>query len=387
MHPFANSLLEFPDSPEKRYPLTMTFCEDCHHVQLTYTADPSDLFSHYVWVTGTSKGTTEYSNIFCEKVLKRINIDRESYVLEIASNDGTFLKPFIEKGINVLGVDPAANIAQIANARGIPTHVAFFNETFVADLSSSKGPAKVAIARNVFPHVANINNFTQGFANILTEDGIGVVEIHYAGHIVEGLQYDSVYHEHLGYFTLETVEFLFNKHGLYVFDIEESPISGGSLVLYLDRNIRKASSTVAKYQHKEAAAGLNDFDTWVGFANKAREHKMQFNKTLKKYRDTGKIVVGYGASARSSTLLNYCGINSEFIRVIADQNQFKHNKYTAGSHIPIMPPEEVMKIGPDIVVILGWNFAAEIIDVLSHHYNYKNKVLLPLPGEIIEREL
>lgn len=377
--PFANSLLKSLDEKEAFYPLSLSWCPDCSLVQLNQTAEPTDLFSNYVWVTGTSPTTIKHSKVFYNEILSRTkNLDR-SYVLEVASNDGTFLLPFVQEGYNVLGVDPAKNIADMAIANGVPTKCKFFGVKVAEEIVDEFGQAKVIIARNVLPHVANLHDFVKGLQICLDDDGLLVAEFHYAKVIYEGLHYDSIYHEHLCYFTLKSIEKLFEQYNLFVTDIKESPISGGSLILYVKKKKGTESPVVQSYRNSEKETKVNELSSWENFAKSVYSHREQLLKILTDATEEKGPIVGYGASARSSTLLNFCGIDTRFVSMIADQNPLKHKHFTAGTHIPIDSPETVMKNNSEYVLILAWNFTDEIIRILMDKYNYTGKCIIPLP--------
>lgn len=381
VQPFANSLLKSPDEKEKSYPLSLSFCPDCSLVQLNHTADPAELFSNYVWVTATSSTAQEHARRFCQEALSRAGGLKNSYVLEAASNDGTFLKPFIEKGIKVLGVDPAKNIAEKAAADGIPTKNRFFGEEAAREIIAESGRAGIVIARNVLPHVANLHDFVEGLRLCLAEDGLLAIEFHYARVIYDGLHYDSIYHEHLCYYTLKSLESLLNKHHLFVKDVSESPISGGSLIVYAGHGKGKETAAVQEYRSSEQASGVTDLGRWQDFARRAYKHREKMLKMLTDVTQKSGAVVGYGASARSSTLLNFCGIGKQFVSIIADQNSLKQGLYTAGTHIPIVSPEQAMKTNPECVLILAWNFADEITGILRDKFSYRGQCILPLPND------
>lgn len=378
--PLANSLLQNLDEKEQFYPLSISWCPDCNLVQLNETAEPGELFSNYVWVTSTSKVALEHARTFYRQILSRTQNLKDSYVLEVASNDGAFLKPFVENGYKVLGVDPAQNIVDIAVAGGIPTRCKFFGVKAAEEVTKEFGQAKVVIARNVLPHVANLHDFVRGLHLCLKEDGLLVVEFHYARVIYEGLHYDSIYHEHLCYYTLKSIEQLLNQFGLFVTDIKESPISGGSLILYIKKNRDREASIVQSYRDSEKEIKVNELSSWQKFAGRVHSHREQLLGILSDITAKTGPVVGYGASARSSTLLNFCGIDKRFITVIADQNPLKHKHYTAGTHIPIASPEEVMKQNPKCVLILAWNFGDEISSILKDKFHYQGRCILPLPN-------
>lgn len=378
--PFANTLLKNLDGKEGFYPLSLSWCPNCNLVQLNQTAKPEDLFLTYVWVTSTSKAAKEHAKNFYREILSRTQNLKKSYVLEVASNDGAFLKPFVENGYKVLGVDPAKNIVDMAIANGVPTICRFFGVKTAEEIIEEFGQAKVIIARNVLPHVANLHDFVQGLHLCLEEEGLLVVEFHYAKVIYEELHYDSIYHEHLCYYTLKSVEKLLNQFGLFVSDIKESPISGGSLILYVKKNREKEAPIVQSYRDSEKETKVNELHSWRNFAERVHSHREQLMRILTDITEKNGPIVGYGASARSSTLLNFCGIDTRFVSVIADQNPLKHKHYTAGTHIPITSPEEVMKEKPECVLILAWNFSDEIIKILRDKFNFSGKCILPLPS-------
>lgn len=377
--PYANSLLKKSDQKEKRYPLSLSFCSKCSLVQLNETADPKELFSNYVWVTSTSSIARKYAELFCKDILARIKNPKDGYVLEIASNDGTFLLPFMKKGIKVLGVDTAKNIVNIAKAHGVPTKCEFFGVKSAKNIIKEFDLAKVVIARNVLPHVANLHDFVRGMSICLNNEGLLVVEVHYAKKIYEDLHYDSIYHEHLCYFTIKSLEKLLNKYDLFVEDLKTSPISGGSLVIYARKLRVKQSRTVEQHRFAEEKIKVNTLESWQNFPVRVTAHRKKLLKILNDNKQ--KKVVGYGASARSSTMLNYCGIGPNLIPLIADQNLLKQGLYTAGTRILIDNPDNVMKKNPNFIVILAWNFGREIIKTLKEKYNYRGVCLLPLPND------
>ncbi|MBT9150814.1 MAG: Ubiquinone biosynthesis O-methyltransferase [candidate division WS2 bacterium] len=378
--PFANSLLKNLDEKERFYPLSLSWCSDCNLVQLNQTAEPTDLFSEYVWVTSTSQTAREHSKILYNAILSRTQSLEQGYILEVGSNDGTFLLPFIQNNYKVLGVDPAQNIVDIAIANGVSTKCRFFGVKAAEEIIEEFGQAKLVIARNVLPHVANLHDFVKGLHMCLGEDGLLVLEVHYARIIYEELHYDSIYHEHLCYFTLKSIEKLLNQFNLFVTDIRESPISGGSLILYVKNKEGAESPTVQSYRDAEKEIRVNELSGWENFAKRVQLHHERLLETLNNAVEEGGPIVGYGASARSSTLLNFCGVDTRYISMIADQNPLKHRRFTAGTHIPIDSPENVMKQNPRFVALLAWNFTDEIIDILRKRFGYTGKCIIPLPN-------
>ncbi len=377
--PYANSLLKNPKEKERFYPLSLSWCHNCSLVQLNHTADPKELFSNYVWVTSISSVARKYAEVFCKEIIMRSKDLKNGYILEIASNDGTFLLPFIKKGYKVLGIDSAKNIVDIAEAHGIPTKCEFFGIRSANNIKKECGSAKVVIARNVLPHVANIHDFVEGMSVCLGTNGLLVLEVHYAKKIYEELHYDSIYHEHLCYFTIKSLEKLLNQYNFYIEDLTISPISGGSIVVYARKGKVKESPIVHKYRLAEKKIKVNTLKSWRDFSSRIIKHRKKLLKILKENKD--KIVVGYGASARSSTMLNFCDINTKLIPIIADGNPMKQGLYTAGTHILIDSPNNVMKKKPNFIVILAWNFGKEIIKILKNKYKFKGKLLIPLPND------
>jgi len=378
--PYANSLLKGFDEKENLYPLSLSRCADCSLVQLDHTAEPEELFSQYVWVTGTSEGAQKHAENFYKKLVERSVSQGRGYVLEVASNDGVFLRPFLNNGFEVLGVDPAENIVDIALNNGVLTECAFFGKNYAKDLVGRRGRAKIVFARNVLPHVAGTRDFVGGLATVLDDAGVLAVEVHYAGVILDELHYDSIYHEHLCYFTFKTLERLLNDFKLFVFDIEKSPISGGSIIVYAKKKSAEERFPVKNYREEEARSGKNELESWQGFAERSFEHREKLLSMINDVLSSGKTLIGYGASARSSTMLNFCKINANLISVIADKNPLKQGKFTAGTRIPITSPEEAMKKRPEYILLLAWNFSDEIIKYLKKEFDYGGAFIVPLPS-------
>lgn len=376
--PLANSLPKSPLETEDFYPLSLSWCGNCGLVQLNETVDPKVLFSQYVWVTGTSRTANEFSKDFYKELVRRTEDPKSGYALEIASNDGTFLRPFLENGHDVLGIDPAANVARMAEAAGVPTRALFWGSTAAEDVLRERGPAKIVFARNVLPHVANTRDFVRSLSRVLADDGVLAIEAHYAKVILEELHYDSIYHEHLCYFTLKTLEKLLNDFGLFVFDLTKSPISGGSLVVYAKKGRGAESGVLGDYREKERRGKTNDFSSWQDFARRSFEHKEKLIVMLAAERKRGTIT-GWGASARSSTIANFCGIDARFLESVIDLNPLKQGRFTAGVHIPILPPERALAAQPRTVFIMAWNFAEEIMDMLRVKYRFRGACIVPFP--------
>jgi hypothetical protein len=335
-----------------------------------------------VWVTGTSSTARRQAVKFCDDVLARFPAGKKPrLVVEVASNDGTFLRPFLDRDVAVLGVDPARNVADQANKDGIPTRCDFFTEQSAKAVLAEKGPADVVIVRNVLPHVAALHSVVQGVAELIGSTGFAAIEVHYGRKILEGLQYDSIYHEHLCYFTVETVGRLLSLHGLEIVDLDEGPINAGALIVYARQKGAEKFATVKRFLDGEASASTNTLQSWRGFAERAFRHRDALNALLDAELAAGRKTVGYGASARSSTMLNFCGIDRKKLECIADAAPLKQNCFTAGTRIPIRAPEEVFAANPDTVLLLAWNFRDEIMGILRERFKFRGKVILPLPNK------
>ncbi len=372
--PPANSLHK-KNEKIKKFPLIVLFCKKCKTAQLSISLDPKYLFRKYFWVTATSSTAKKHSLYFFKKLSKYLN--KNSNVIEIASNDGTFLKPFVKKGHSVLGIDPATNIAKIANSYGINTIPDFFNYNLSKKIKKKYKNNRIIFARNVIPHVSNINSVVKGISNLSEMKTIVAIEFHYSKDILTDLQYDSIYHEHIFYFTIKTISNLFKKYGLNAFDVFKSPISGGSLVLLFSKNKIKKTKLLQKFEFDEKKLNINLLQKWKKFGKNSVNHAIKFEKEVIKNLSKKNKIFGYGASARSSTLLNFCNLNSSKIEFIIDQNSLKHNLYTPGTNIPIYSFKKAQKkIRDKTMVLLAWNFKNEIINYMKNK-KFKNKIIIP----------
>ena len=359
----------------KKFPLKLLFCVNCKTAQLSIALNPDDLFKKYFWVTGTSIAAKNYSNFFYKRISKYL--EKKSMIYEIASNDGTFLKPFIKNGHEVLGIDPAKNIVRVANKNKIRTLPYFFSEKIVGKIKKNYKKPKIIFARNVIPHVKNIKSVVNGISKLADEETIVAIEFHYSKDILTELQYDSIYHEHVFYFTIKTISDLFVKYRLKSFDCFDSPISGGSKVLLFSKKNKGTSSYLNSLIKKENLKKINQLNTWTKFGKKSFDHAQNFKKQILKLAKNSKLF-GYGASARSSTLLNFCNITSKEIDFIVDQNPLKQGFYTPGTNIPIVSMIDAKKNFLKMnMVLLAWNFKDEILNLMKKNY-FKNKIVLPL---------
>ena len=376
--PPANSLRTSCEQLLESISLVICRCQNCTTVQLTETVAPQHLFRDYVWVTGTSQTARNYSQTFFEHVAQRGGRD-PLFVVEVASNDGTFLQRFREHGHRVLGVDPAQNLARAAEAEGIPTLPEFFGLEIARRVTQAQGHADAVIARNVLPHVPDPNDVVAGIAHCLKDDGVGAIEFHWVDKILSELHYDSIYHEHLFYHSLHSIDQLLKRHRLTLFDVTESPISGGSLVAYFSKTPRQASSALTEKLAWEVDRGLASLETWREFAARSLEHRLRLKEMIETEIIAGRRLVGYGASARSSTLLNFCGIDHRHLVCIADQSPLKHDRYTPGTDVLIVSPERALAEHPDTIVLLAWNFKDEILKRLND-IGFHGNVIVPLPN-------
>lgn len=384
--PPANSLRKSRNEALPAVPLEICRCAGCGTVQLTETVSPEYLFNNYVWVTGTSQGAQDYSHSFCGHLASRSRQGR-LFVLEVASNDGTFLRRFLDRGDKVLGVDPARNIAAMAEQAGVPTIADFFGTALARKIVSRHGPADAVFARNVIPHVADASDVVGGMAHCLADDGTGAIEFHRADVILADLHYDSIYHEHLFYHSLHSLGRLLERSGLKPFDVTESPISGGSLVVYFSKAQRAQSGALRKMLERERSLGIGEARPWREFAERCARHRLALRSLVELKRAGGKRLIGYGASARSSTLLNYCGIDHRQLEMVADRNPLKHDRLTPGTDIPIVAPERAFASSPDGVLLLAWNFREEILAQIRAHHGWHGEVIVPLPGDPVVVEI
>ena len=378
--PPANSLMP-KILNQKKIPLSLLFCNNCKLIQLSATVKPESLFSKYLWVTGTSDKVKDYRDDFFKKAN---NYMTGKKVFEIASNDGFFLDAFKKKKYNVLGIDPAKNIAKQANKKKIKTIPKFFNFKNSKKIEKKYGKQDLIICRNVIPHVENINSVVKGISNLMHSKSISLIEFHYAKLLYTKNHYDYIYHEHIFYYTLRSIMYLLNKHKLYGFDCFESPISGGSIVLVISKKKRNISRVLKNKINIEKKLKINTLKFWKNFEKKCSMHKKKLLKIVNKFSIENKKIAGYGASARSSTIINYCKLNNLTIKEIFDKNILKNNLYTAGSNIKIKLPTKKRINNYDVILLLAWNFSEEIIKFLRNKVKYKGLIINILPKIIIK---
>jgi SAM-dependent methyltransferase len=348
---------------ETKYQLTLVFCRACAHVQIMEILDPSMLFSEYVWETGIPASIKEYCRTFADRVLGNCVVRPGSTVVELASNDGTMLREFKSRGFDVVGVDPAKNIARRAEQSGIPTVPAFFNERVASDLARSKGRVDLVIARNVLAHVADLHGFAEGLRALLSDDGVAVIEVPHLLTLFDELQYDQVFHEHIGYHSLDSICRLCERHGLRVVDVDTAWVHGGSIRAYVTLGSagRGQTDAVGALLAKERDAGILAFEGWKGFADRVLTQKRLLRDELRRVTDGGGIAAGYGASGKGQSMIQFCELDGSLVKFIADKSTMKIGKLTPGSHIPIKSPEEMRAQRVDVLVLFAWNFADEVL--------------------------
>jgi SAM-dependent methyltransferase len=382
--PLANSYIkeENLDEAEPFFSLHVRVCEKCFLVQLPELEKPENIFSDYLYFSSYSQSWLDHAKSYCEQMTEKFGLNENSLVVEIASNDGYLLQYFKEKNINVLGVEPAGNVAEVAARKGISTIVRFFGAETANELAASGKSADLMTANNVLAHVPNINDFVRGFSILLKPEGVATVEFPHLLNLIEKNQFDTIYHEHFSYLSLTTVEKIFAAHGLTVFDVEQLPTHGGSLRVYAQHtNTGKqtVSENVANLKNGEEEFGLSDIKKLVTYDEQVKKTKRALLETLIKLKNEGKQIVAYGAAAKGNTLMNYCGIKTDFIDYVCDLNPNKQNNFLPGTRIRIVSPERVAETKPDYVLILPWNLADELIKQNEFIRRWNGKFILPIP--------
>ena len=367
--PLANSYLppERVNAMEPFYPLRALVCGNCFLVQLEEFESPQQIFSDYAYFSSYSSSWLEHSRRYAEQMIERLSLGAGSQVVEIASNDGYLLQFFAERQIPVLGVEPAANVAEVAVQKGIPTVVEFFGVETASSLAAPAG-ADLLLGNNVLAHVPDLNDFVAGMKVLLNPGGVITMEFPHLMRLIEENQWDTIYHEHFSYFSFLTAGRVFAAHGLRLFDVEELPTHGGSLRIYgahAEDESKPETAAAIELRERERAAGYERLDTYLGYGRRVQEDKRQILDFLISLKREGKRIAGYGAPAKGNTLLNYCGIRTDFIDYTCDLNPHKQGQFLPGSHIPIRSPEQIREDEPDVVLILPWNLKDEIVEQLS----------------------
>ncbi|MGE0278572.1 MAG: methyltransferase domain-containing protein [Nitrospiraceae bacterium] len=388
MSPVANSYVK-PDAlhrMEPFYPLHAYVCESCFLVQLEEFQSPSEIFGDYAYFSSYSESWLRHARNYSIETMKRFGIDAQWQVVEIASNDGYLLRNFREAGVPVLGIEPAENVAKVAQEAGIPSVVKFFGTRTAAELVEQGIRADLLIGNNVLAHVPDLNDFVGGLKLLLSRRGVITMEFPHLLRLMEENQFDTIYHEHFSYFSFITVERVFAGHGLTIFDVQELPTHGGSLRIYArhdDDAARPVDENVRRMRQEEERRGFSRPETYSSFSEQVRETKRKLLDFLINAKRDGRSVVGYGAPAKGNTLLNYCGIRTDFLDYTVDLSPHKQGLYLPGTRIPIHSPEKIKETRPDYVLILPWNLKDEIIKQMGHIRAWGGRFVVPIPEVII----
>jgi 2-polyprenyl-3-methyl-5-hydroxy-6-metoxy-1,4-benzoquinol methylase len=389
MSPLSNAFLKAGDLArgEKFYPLHAWVCESCLLVQLDEFEPPEQIFGDdYAYFSSYSDLWLKHASDYVDYMVRRFGFGRGHLAVEIASNDGYLLQYFVKRGVPVLGIEPAANCARAAEAKGIPTLVKFFGMQVAEDLLAAGKRADLLLGNNVLAHVPHLNDFVRAMKRLLAPAGVITMEFPHLLNLMEQNQFDTIYHEHFSYFSFLTVEKVFARQGLTLFDAEEVPTHGGSLRIFAkhaeDRS-RAVAPSVSALQAKERQAGLHVIDTYTMFDDKVKRTKRRLLDFLIKAKDAGKRVVGYGAPAKGNTLLNYCGVRGDFIEFTVDRSPHKQGCYLPGTRIPILHPDKLREVRADYVLILPWNLKDEIIQQVAYVREWGGRFVLPIPEVVV----
>jgi SAM-dependent methyltransferase len=380
--PLADALVpeSHVDGVDPTYPLEVAFCPGCSLVQIVETVDPVELFQReYPYYSSFSDALLCHSRENALDLIERRALGPESLVVELASNDGYLLKNFVEAGVPVLGIDPARGPAEAARRIGVETLCDFFGERLAGELARQGKRADVVIGNNVLAHVADTNGFVRGIAELLADDGVAVIEVPYVRDLIEHCEFDTIYHEHLCYFSVTALDALFRRHGLHLNEVKRLPIHGGSLRLYVEPRERVGES-VRRLLAEERAQGLDGFAYYADFGARVRALGDELRALLEGMKSQGKRIAAYGAAAKGSTLLNAFGLGRETLDFVVDRNVHKQGKYMPGNHLPVSAPERLLEEMPDAVLLLTWNFKDEILAQQAEYRRRGGKFVVPIPS-------
>ena len=367
---------------EPFYPLRADVCERCWLVQLERYVAPEAIFTEYAYFSSYSDSWVRHARDYTELAAERLGLGPGSLVVELASNDGYLLQHFVARGVPVLGIEPAANVAEVAVERGVPTLTRFFGRELAEELAGQGRQADLVVANNVLAQVPDLNSFVAGIARLLKPGGVVTVEFPHLARLMEGNQFDTIYHEHFSYFSFGTARRIFARHGLTLFDVEELSTHGGSLRIWGRRAAGTngaVSERVTELGQRELAAGLETPAPYASFGERVVETKRKLLEFLIAAKREGASIAGYGAPGKGNTLLNYCGIRTDFLDYTVDRNPYKHGRFTPGTHIPIHPPSKLAETRPDYILILPWNLKDEIIAQLTADLDWDARFVVPIP--------
>jgi SAM-dependent methyltransferase len=388
MSPLANSYLtrDQLNEMEPFYPLQAYVCEQCFLVQAQEFEAPERIFADYAYFSSYSETWVEHARLYTEMIIKRLNLGSQSHVLEIASNDGYLLQHFVARNIPAMGIEPAANVAQAAEKKGIPTKVGFFGAAMARDLIEDEKGADLVIGNNVLAHVPQLNDFVEGLRIVLKSQGVITMEFPHLMRLMAENQFDTIYHEHFSYFSLFVVEKVFAQHRLLIFDVEELPTHGGSLRIYAchqQDSSKGITGRVEELRRRELSAGFDRLETYLSFSERIKETKYKLLEFLISAKREGLSVVGYGAPAKANTLLNYCGIRSDLLDYTVDRSPHKQGHFLPGTHIPIYHPDRIRETKPAFLLILPWNLTREIMEQMAFIQDWGGRFVVPIPAVAI----
>jgi SAM-dependent methyltransferase len=384
MSPLCESYLR-PDqlnAMEAFYPLHVLVCRQCWLVQLEQYVTTEHIFSEYAYFSSFSDSWVQHARDYTEAVIDRFSLGTHSHVVELASNDGYLLQWFVKAGVPSLGIEPAANVARAAEERGVPTLVRFFGVELARELVAGGGTADLIVGNNVLAQVPDLNDFVAGIKVLLAPDGVVTLEFPHVLRLIDENQFDTIYHEHFSYFSAHTVQAIFRRHGLELFDIEEIPTHGGSLRVFgrhVEDFAKPVEATVPAVLEREQSFGLTSIDRYRRFAAQVEATKRGILELLIQLKSQGKRIVGYGAPGKGNTLLNYCGIRTDFLEFTVDRSPYKQGLFTPGTHIPILDPAALAGVQPDYVFVLPWNVKDEIMAQMAHIREWGGAFIVPIP--------